>query len=87
MSLAVAYHMKKKGKKAEGPCEEHGDSACEMCHGGEMMADGGDVEPSPSPEPKRTFPKPEDMTKALRTPLGAARRSAMPRVAMSMLSI
>lgn len=51
-SLAIAYNMKKKAKKmAEGghvrpasdqPCDEHMETGCKMCHGGEY-AGGGDV--------------------------------------------
>ncbi len=52
MSLAVAYGMKKRAdkmsrddsvqNKADELCE-HGSDACEMCHGGEKMAEGGDI--------------------------------------------
>lgn len=45
MSLATAYAMRKKsmGMARGGMCE-HGSTACDMCHGGKMMADGGMME-------------------------------------------
>jgi len=47
MDMAIAYNMKKQGRKmAEGgslPCAAHGMDACKMCHGSKM-ADGGFVE-------------------------------------------
>ena len=39
MSLAHAYAMKK-----QGACASHGKQGCEMCHGGQAMAEGGPVE-------------------------------------------
>ena len=55
MSIAMAHGMRKRmaaggfvaDEKKSGyqdmPCEEHGEAACEMCHGGKM-AEGGFVE-------------------------------------------
>lgn len=55
MSIAMAHGMRKRmaaggfvsDEKKSGyqsmPCEEHGESECEMCHGGKM-AEGGFVE-------------------------------------------
>lgn len=44
MSMAMKYMMsKKKASKDGAPCDEHGVHMCEMCHGGECYADGGEV--------------------------------------------
>lgn len=73
MSMAIAYAMKKQGKKmAQGgsmPCAAHGMDACKMCHGGKM-AEGGEVEdeasgyhdmPIESPEVTEDYEYPEDI--------------------------
>jgi hypothetical protein len=43
-NMAIKYNMMKKAKNFAmgGACDEHGDQACPMCHGGKM-AEGGDV--------------------------------------------
>ena len=52
-SLAIAYAMKRKAAqmakggmmhKREMPCAAHGMMACHMCSGGDMMAEGGEIE-------------------------------------------
>ncbi len=45
MSMAIKYAMQKRAQKmaSGGRCETHGQSMCEMCHGG-RMAEGGFVE-------------------------------------------
>lgn len=58
MSMAMMYALKKRAKKMGAPCEEHEAYGCEMCRGGEAMAEGGMVgeeeasgyQPFPDPE-------------------------------------
>lgn len=56
MSMALKYAMKKRAKKMEESCEEHGEPGCGMCHGG-MMAEGGEIGVTP---PKVSYPGEDD---------------------------
>lgn len=56
MSLKIAYEMRKKAKNMAngGACDEHGLQMCEMCHGGDMMAEGGEArKPYQNPNPAK----------------------------------
>ncbi len=48
--MAMKYAMQKRGRK----CMAHGSMDCDMCHGGEAMAEGGEVGEmdAPDEEPK-----------------------------------